>query len=186
MDSSLVIAGFGGQGVLLAGQIIAKALMLEGLNISWLPAYGAEMRGGTVNCTVSFSDDEVASAYIEVPENVIALNLPSFERFESQVKTGGTMLVNSSLVDAKPRRKDINYKFIPLTEIANKVGEIRTTNVAAIGAFFATLPNFKLDNVKNVITNVLKNKKSQLIDKNLKALQSGYEFIKSKATALAK
>lgn len=181
MESSLVISGFGGQGVLTAGQILAKAFMLEGLNITWLPAYGAEMRGGTVNCTLSFAQEEVASAYIEVPENVIALNLPSFERFESKVKSGGTILINSSLVDAKPKRTDIFYKYIPLTEIASKIGDVKTANVAAIGAFLATMPHIKLDNVKDVIVNLLKNKKEQLIDKNIKALHAGYEFIKSKA-----
>jgi 2-oxoglutarate ferredoxin oxidoreductase subunit gamma len=92
MESSLLISGFGGQGILVAGQILAKAIMFEGLNITWLPAYGAEMRGGTVNCTLVFSDDEVASAYVESLESVIALNLPSFERFEAKLKSGGTLL----------------------------------------------------------------------------------------------
>lgn len=181
MESSLVISGFGGQGVLLASQILAKAFMLEGLNITWLPAYGAEMRGGTVNCTLAFAEDEVASAYIEVPENVIALNLPSFEKFEEKIKSGGTMLVNSSLVDVKPRRNDIFYKYVPLTEIANKIGDIKTANMAAIGAFIASMPLVKVDNVKKVIMEALKTKKAQLIDKNIKALQEGYEFIKAKA-----
>lgn len=180
MESSLLISGFGGQGILFAGQILAKAFMLEGLNITWLPAYGAEMRGGTVNCTLAFSDDEIASAYVESPENVIALNLPSFERFEEKIKSGGTIVVNSSLVDAKPKRKDIFYKYIPITEIANKIGDIKTANVAAIGAFLALVPIVKIDNVKKVITEVLKTKKVQLIDNNIKALQHGYEFIMSK------
>lgn len=182
MESNVVISGFGGQGVLLAGQILARAFMLEGLKITWLPAYGAEMRGGTVNCTLSFSDEEeVASAYIEVPDNVIALNLPSFERFEANLKSGGTILVNSSLVDAKPKRTDIFYKYIPITEIAHKIGDIKTANMAAIGAFIAAMPLVKIDNVKKVIMDVLKAKKAQLIDKNLKALQEGYEFIMAKA-----
>lgn len=184
MESSLIISGFGGQGILLAGQILARAFMLDGLNISWLPAYGAEMRGGTVNCTLAFSDEEVASAYTESPENVIALNLPSFEKFEKMIKSGGTMLINSSLVNAVPKRKDIFYKYVPITEIANKIGDIKTANMAAIGAFLAIMPQVKLDNVKKVITEVLKHKKEQLIDKNLKALQAGYEFIKEKAKAI--
>lgn len=180
MESSLLISGFGGQGILFAGQILARAFMLEGLNITWLPAYGAEMRGGTVNCTLAFADDEVASAYVEFPENVIALNLPSFERFEKRIKSGGTMLVNSSLVDSKPKRTDIVYKYIPITEIATKIGDIKTANIAALGAFLAINPLVKLENVKKVLTEVLKNKKSQLIDKNIKALQHGYEYIVSK------
>ncbi len=181
MESSLVISGFGGQGVLFAGQVLARVLMLEGLNITWLPAYGAEMRGGTVNCTVAFSDEEVASAYIETPENVVALNLPSFQRFEDKVKSGGTMIVNSSLVDVKPKRKDIFYRYIPFTEIASKIGDIKTTNMAAIGAFLATTPKVKIANAKKVVMEILKNKKSQLIDKNISALIAGYEFIKEKA-----
>ncbi len=181
MDSNLVLSGFGGQGVLIAGQILAKAFMLHGFSVTWLPAYGAEMRGGTVNCTVAFSDEEVASAYVEMPENVVALNLPSFEKFESIIKSGGTMLVNSSLADVKPKRNDIFYKFVPLTEIANKIGDIKTTNMAALGSVLAVLPHIKLDSVKKVISETFKNKKSEIIDKNLKALQAGYEFIKSKA-----
>ncbi len=180
MESNVVVSGFGGQGVLLAGQILARAFMLDGLNITWLPAYGAEMRGGTVNCTIAFADDEVASAYIEKPENAIVLNLPSFEKFEAKLKSGGTMLINSTLVDVKPKRTDIFYKYIPITEIAHKIGDIKTANMAAIGAFIATLPVVKIENVKKVITEVFKSKKEQLIDKNLKALQSGYEFIKAK------
>lgn len=184
MESNLVISGFGGQGVLLASQILAKSFMLEGLNVTWLPAYGAEMRGGTVNCTISMADEEVASAYIETPENVVALNLPSFEKFESMIKAGGTMLINSSLANVLPRRKDILYKFIPLTEIANKIGDIKVTNMAAIGAVMALFPQIKLDNVKKVIKDTFKTKKAELIDKNLKALQEGYEYIMAK-TAIA-
>ena len=180
MESSLVIAGFGGQGVLFASQILAKIFMLEGLNITWFPSYGAEMRGGTVNCTLAYSDEEVASAYIEVPENVIALNLPSFEKFEKKIKAGGTMLVNSSLVNIIPRRKDIFYKFIPFTEIANKLGEVKAANMVAIGAFLATVPQIKMDRIKKSVMNQLKDKKSKLIDNNIKALQAGYEFIRAK------
>ena len=98
MDSNVLIAGFGGQGVLFVGQLLANACMNEGLNVTWVPAYGAEMRGGTVNCTVCMSDDEVACAFVDEPVNVIALNTPSFERFENKIKTGGTMIVNSSLI----------------------------------------------------------------------------------------
>ena len=97
MDSNVLIAGFGGQGVLFVGQLFANACMNEGLNVTWFPAYGAEMRGGTVNCTVCMSDDEVACAYVDKPANVIVLNEPSFERFENQIKAGGLMVVNSSI-----------------------------------------------------------------------------------------
>ena len=102
MDSNVLIAGFGGQGVLFIGQLLANACMNEGLNVTWSPAYGAEMRGGTVNCTVCMSDDEVACSFVDKPENVIALNGPSFERFESKIKSGGIMVVNSSLVKSEP------------------------------------------------------------------------------------
>lgn len=180
MESSLLISGFGGQGILVAGQILAKAIMFEGLNITWLPAYGAEMRGGTVNCTLVFSDDEVASAYVESPESVIALNLPSFERFEAKLKSGGTILVNSSLVQSKPKRNDILYKYIPLSEIADKIGDMKTANIAAIGAFLALMPVVKIENVKKAIAEVFKIKKAQIIDNNLKALQKGYEYIMAK------
>lgn len=177
MDSNVLIAGFGGQGVLFIGQLFANACMNEGLNVTWFPAYGAEMRGGTVNCTVCMSDEEVACAYVDKPSNVIALNGPSFDRFEDQIKAGGTMVVNSSLVKAQPKRTDITYKFVPMTEIASDLGNQKMANIVSLGAFIKALPIVKKDSVVSVMKSKLTGKKAQMLDGNIKALEKGYAAI---------
>ena len=177
MDSNVLIAGFGGQGVLFTGQLYANACMNEGLNVTWFPAYGAEMRGGTVNCTVCMSDDEIACAFVDKPTNVIALNGPSFERFESQVKTGGIMVVNSSLVKAQPSRKDITYKFVPLTEIATELGNPKMTNVVSLGAFIKALPVVKKESIIELLKEKLTGKKAQMLEGNILALEKGYSSV---------
>ena len=177
MDSNVLIAGFGGQGVLLIGQVFANACMNEGLNVTWFPAYGAEMRGGTVNCTVCLSDEEVACAYVDKPVNVIALNGPSFERFESQVVSGGTMIVNSSLVKAEPKRKYITYKFVPMTEIATNLGNQKMANVVSLGAFIKVLPFVKRETIVDVMKARLNGKKAQMLEDNILALEKGFAFV---------
>lgn len=177
MDSNVLIAGFGGQGVLFTGQLYANACMNEGLNVTWFPAYGAEMRGGTVNCTVCMSDDEIACAFVDKPTNVIALNGPSFERFESQVKAGGIMVVNSSLVKAQPSRKDITYKFVPLTEIATELGNPKMTNVVSLGAFIKALPVVKKESIIDLLKEKLTGKKAQMLEGNIQALEKGYAAV---------
>lgn len=177
MDSNVLIAGFGGQGVLFIGQLFANACMNEGLNVTWFPAYGAEMRGGTVNCTVCMSDEEVACAYVDKPSNVIALNGPSFDRFEDQIKAGGTMVVNSSLVKAQPKRTDITYKFVPMTEIASDLGNQKMANIVSLGAFIKALPIVKKDSVVSVMKSKLTGKKAQMLDGNIQALEKGFNSI---------
>ena len=177
MDSNVLIAGFGGQGVLFIGQLLANACMNEGLNVTWFPAYGAEMRGGTVNCTVCVSNEEVACAYVDKPTNVIALNGPSFERFESQVVSGGTMVVNSSLVKAEPKRKDSTYKFVPMTEIATELGNQKMANIVSLGSFIKALPFVKKDTVISVMQEKLTGKKAAMLEGNIKALEKGFASI---------
>lgn len=176
MDSSLIMAGFGGQGIISAGQILAQAFILQGLEVTWLPSYGAEMRGGTVNCTLAFSDDEVASAYIEIPESAIVMNLPSFERFESKVKTGGMLIANSTLIATTPKRNDIEYVFAPFTQIANEVGNIRTANMASLGAFLALKPFVDKDNLIKVLKKVFASKGDEIVELNINALNKGFEY----------
>lgn len=177
MDSNVLIAGFGGQGVLFTGQLYANACMNEGLNVTWFPAYGAEMRGGTVNCTVCMSDDEISCAFVDKPTNVIALNGPSFERFESQIKSGGVMIVNSSLVKAKPKRNDITYKFVPLTEIATELGNAKMTNVVSLGAFIKAFPVVKKESIIDLLKEKLTGKKAQMLEGNIQALEKGYAAV---------
>ncbi len=177
MNSNVLIAGFGGQGVLFIGQLFARACMKEDLNVTWSPAYGAEMRGGTVNCTVCMSDDEVACAFVEEPENVIALNAPSFEKFEKKIKSGGTMIVNSSLVKSAPSRKDITYKFVPMTDIAHKAGHEKMANIVSLGAFIKTLPFVKKDSIINEMKNILTGKKAAMLEGNIQALDEGFAAV---------
>ena len=177
MDSNVLIAGFGGQGVLLVGQLYANACMNEGLNVTWFPAYGAEMRGGTVNCTVCMSNEEVACAYVDKPTNVIALNGPSFERFESQIKSGGIMIVNSSLVKAQPTRKDITYKFVPMTEIATDLGNAKMTNIVSLGAFIKALPIVSKESIVSIMKEKLTGKKATMLEGNIQALEKGFASV---------
>ena len=177
MDSNVLIAGFGGQGVLFIGQLFAKACMNDGLNVTWSPSYGAEMRGGTVNCTVCMSDDEVACAFVTEPKNVIALNAPSFEKFEKKMKSGGTMVVNSSLVKTKPSRTDITYKFVPMTEIAHNVGNEKVTNIVSLGAFIKALPVVSKESIIAEMKKTLTGKKAALLDGNIEAFEKGYASV---------
>lgn len=177
MDSNVLIAGFGGQGVLFIGQLFAKACMNEGLNVTWSPAYGAEMRGGTVNCTVCMSDDEVACAFVDEPENVIALNGPSFEKFEKKIKSGGTMVVNSSLVKNVPSRQDIIYKFVPMTDIAHKAGHEKMANIVSLGAFIKTFPVVSKESIISIMKNTLTGKKASMLEGNIQAFEKGFASI---------
>ena len=179
MDSNVLISGFGGQGVLFIGQLLATACMNEGLNVTWTPAYGAEMRGGTVNCTVCMSDDEVACAYVDKPSNVIALNAPSFERFESKIKSGGVMIVNSSLVKSQPTRKDITYKYIPITDIAHKLGNEKSANIVSLGAFIKTFPIVTKNSIISIMKEKLTGKKAQMLDSNIRALEDGFSAVEN-------
>lgn len=177
MDSNVLIAGFGGQGVLFIGQLLANACMNAGLNVTWFPAYGAEMRGGTVNCTVCMSDDEVACAYVDKPENVIALNDPSFKRFESEIKPGGIMVVNSSLVKTHPKRTDITYKYVPMTEIAHSFGNEKMANIVSLGAFLKAFPVVNRESIISAMKDKLKGNKARMLDGNIKALEEGFAAV---------
>lgn len=183
MEISLIISGYGGQGVLLAGTVLANAAMIEGLNITWLPSYGAEMRGGTVSCTISFSKKEVASIYVDQPDNVLALNPDSAHKYESKIKKNGRLIINSSLVKGKEERDNISYEYVPISEIADEVGESKTANMVAIGAFVALTKIVKLENVKKAVRKIMSAKKSKFLDVNIKALQKGYDFCKSTLNA---
>ncbi len=176
MDSNVLISGFGGQGVLFIGQLLANACMNQDLNVTWFPAYGAEMRGGTVNCSVCMSDEEVACAFVDEPENVIALNAPSFERFESRIKSGGIMVVNSSLVKSKPSRADITYKFVPMTDIAYKSGNEKMANIVSLGAFIKAFPVVTKEAIIETMKKKLTGRKADMLQGNIKALEEGFEY----------
>jgi 2-oxoglutarate ferredoxin oxidoreductase subunit gamma len=178
MERSVVIAGFGGQGVILAGKILAQAGMVHGLEVTWLPSYGPEMRGGTANCTVILSDEPVGSPIVDEPSAVIALNLPSLDKFEPTVAAAGVLIVNQSLIGRAARRSDIHVHAVPINEIAARVGNPRTVNMVALGVYLKATHVVPLDVVKCVMAEVMRDGgKEKLIAINEKALDEGYAAI---------
>ncbi len=176
MEKNFILAGFGGQGILLAGTILANAFMLEGKNVTWYPCYGAEMRGGTVNCEIVVSDTEVSSVHKQDTDYALVLNQQSFDRFIKRVKQGGTIIANSTLVAETKPRNDINYVFAPMGKIANELGTSKITNVVALGVLSAACKIPK-DTLEMGIEKVLGQKKKDLLPLNLKALNTGSEFV---------
>ncbi|MCS6906731.1 MAG: 2-oxoacid:acceptor oxidoreductase family protein [Anaerolineales bacterium] len=176
MQTEILIAGFGGQGVLFAGQVLAYAAMDAGCEVTWIPSYGPEMRGGTANCTVIISDEEIGSPLVLNPRGVIALNLPSLDKYEPLVKPGGVLVVNSSLVNRGSRREDIESVFIPASEIAESLGNRRLLNMVALGALVAKLPVLSLDQVKRALEDHLPERHKQFLQANLQALDAGASF----------
>lgn len=172
-----LFAGFGGQGMLLIGQFLAQAGMDEGKYVSWLPSYGPEMRGGTANCSVCVSDKEIASPVITKASCVVAMNRPSLEKFESMVREGGILIVNSSLIDVKAKRTDINAYYVPANEIAEQLGSPQVANMVILGAYLELTKAVSVDSVLNALLAKLGKKKAHLIEVNKKALMAGAEAV---------
>lgn len=177
MEKNFVIAGFGGQGVLLAGEVLANAFMLDNKNVTWYPCYGAEMRGGTVNCEIVMNDtEEVSAVNLKEADFVVALNQASVERFVSKVKKGGWMIANSSLAKEIKTRDDINYVFAPMTKIAEEIGNIKMTNILALGIAAKVSKLTSIETLTNALDNVIPPHRKNLLPLNLKALKIGYEY----------
>lgn len=176
MENNVVIAGFGGQGILLAGEVLANALMLDEKNVTWFPCYGAEMRGGTVNCEVVASDDEVSSVSKKDADFIIALNQLSFDRFLPKLKKGGWIIANSSLVKELKSRLDVNYLFAPITNLANEIGDIRISNIISLGLLAQVSKLTSVDSLHKALDTVLPEHRKNLLAINLKALEAGFNF----------
>ena len=170
-----IFAGFGGQGVLSMGLSLAEAAMLEEKNVTYLPAYGAEVRGGTANCTVAISDEEIASPVASSPDFVVAMNQPSLLRFQNQVQSGGVLLFNSSLVEAEIGRGDIAVVGVPANRIAEELESPRSANMVMLGAFTRKSNLVSLSTLIEELGSTLK-KKEKLVAINKKALMTGYEL----------
>lgn len=171
-----VFAGFGGQGVLSMGLNLAQAAMVEGKNVTYLPSYGAEVRGGTANCTVAISDEDIASPVASSPEFIVVMNKPSLVRFQNLLQSGGALFVNSSLVDAETTRGDIEVIKIPANAIAEEMGNAKIANMVMLGAFIKKSNFVALETVIKQLTQVLRKKKN-LIDINTRALKKGYDLL---------
>lgn len=176
MQKEIIIAGFGGQGVLFAGQVLAYAAMDTGKTVTWIPSYGPEMRGGTANCTVVVSDEEIGSPLVQNPPFVIALNLPSFDKYEMLVKAGGTLVVNQSMVDRTAKRNDITSIFIPGNELAEEIGDRRLLNMVMVGALLSQFNLLSLKDVEKALEAHLPERHKRLLPNNFKALERGFQL----------
>lgn len=177
MEKNFIIAGFGGQGVLLAGEVLANGFMLDNKNVTWYPSYGAEMRGGTVNCSIVMADDEVSAVQKSSADYIIVLNQASFDRFEPIVSKGGTIIVNTSLAKEIKKRDDINYIFVPITQMAEeKLGNIKMSNILALGVLSRISKLVSVETLEKALHNVIPPHRKNLIPKNIEALKLGYEY----------
>ena len=171
-----IISGFGGQGVISMGLSLAQAAMEEGKFVTYLPSYGAEVRGGTANCTVAISDEEIASPIASSPDFIIAMNQPSLVRFQNQMRSGGTLFLNSSLIEADTTRDDVEVFRIPADDIAKELGSPKSANMVILGAFIRRSDLISLASTIEGLKHTLK-KKQKLIAINEKALDAGYNSI---------
>jgi 2-oxoglutarate ferredoxin oxidoreductase subunit gamma len=175
MQKEIIIAGFGGQGVLFGGQVVAYAAMDAGKEVTWIPSYGPEMRGGTANCTVVIADDEIGSPLVKNPPLAIALNLPSFDKYEEALAEGGTLIVNQSMVDRGAKREDIHVIFVPCNEIAEELGNKKLLNMVAVGALLTVLPEITMLDVEKALEDHLPARHKHLLPQNYEALRRGFE-----------
>jgi len=173
-NPEIKIAGFGGQGILLLGGAMAQAGMLENYHVSWLPSYGPEMRGGTANCHVNIRDIEVGSPMVSDPGVLIAMNRPSLEKFEQDVKSGGLIIYDSSLIDIEPTRNDIEVLAIPATKIADQLGNTRIANMVVFGAYMGYTGLMDKETLYESLKTAIKHKR--FLDINVKAIDAGYQF----------
>ena len=174
--TQILIAGFGGQGVLFAGKLIAYKGLIEDKQISWLPSYGPEMRGGTANCSVIVSDTPVGSPIVTKPDVLVAMNLPSLKKYESEVVSGGIIIVDSTLIAEKVQRDDVDVYYVPATKIATDEGFSTLANMILMGKLMKVCDNVGYSCVEEAVNKVVPPRKANLIDVNLKAVKLGYEF----------
>lgn len=176
MEKSFVFAGFGGQGVMLAGKLLAQAGVNYGLEVTWLPSYGPEMRGGTANCTVLLSDEPIGSPVVDHPTALVAMNLPSLDRFEKTVATAGVIVVNSSLINRSIERNDVQVLSVPANDIAVSLGNPKVANVVTLGAVVKATEIIPFELIKDAIVRMLGENiyGSELIAVNEQALSAGY------------
>ena len=177
MTKRYIFAGFGGQGMLLIGKFVAMANMLEGKHVSWLPSYGPEMRGGTANCSVMLSEEEIDSPLVTRPTSLIVMNRPSLEKFEDAVVPGGSIFVNSSMIDIKVQRTDVNAYYVPCTEIATELGNPKVSNMIMLGAYIGKSHCVDIETVLEALLEKLGERKAKLIPLNREALLRGASCI---------
>lgn len=176
MQTEIIFAGFGGQGILFAGQTLSFAAMDAGKEVTWMPSYGPEMRGGTAHCTVIIADEEIGSPTVKYPKAAVVFNLPSLDKYEPLVAPGGVLVVNSSLVNRSVRRNDIDSLMIPAQEIAETIAARRLVNMVALGALLQMLPVLPLETVEQALHHHLPERHRRFLEPNLRALREGAAF----------
>jgi 2-oxoglutarate ferredoxin oxidoreductase subunit gamma len=173
MHEEMIFAGFGGQGVLFTGQLLAYTALAEGKHVTWIPSYGPEIRGGTANCTVVVSDEPIGSPVCKHPSIAVVFNNPSLEKYEPLVMPGGLLVVNESLVVQKPERADLDVLVLPATALASELGDVKMTNMVLFGALLALRPVVAMDTVQHVLHEKLGTRRAHLLAINLAALDRG-------------
>ena len=176
MTKQILIAGFGGQGVLFAGKLLAYEGLLDGREVSWLPSYGPEMRGGTANCSVTVSDAPIGSPIVANPDILIAMNKPSLDKYLDETREGGQIFYDSSLIDGEVKRDGVEIYPIPATKIADEEGLKTLANIIMLGHMIAKNDFITLDGAKKALSKVVSERHKDLLDFNIKALTLGYEY----------
>jgi 2-oxoglutarate ferredoxin oxidoreductase subunit gamma len=176
MMDQIILSGFGGQGVMFIGKVLAYAAMAGELEVCWIPSYGPEMRGGTANCSVIISDEEINSPVLDQTDAAIVLNQPSYDKFLPRIKPGGVLVVNSSIVQADKVRDDINIIAIPATDIANELGRSTLANMVCLGALMPKLKLIDMNALQKAMEAVVGKKKPELYEVNIQAIKKGMEW----------
>jgi 2-oxoglutarate ferredoxin oxidoreductase subunit gamma len=174
VEHATIIGGFGGQGILFAGQLLAQAALLEGRAVSWMPSYGPEMRGGTASCTVVMADHPIGSPIVDIADSVVALNPPSLAKYETFLSPGGLLVVNGSLIEAEPGRTDVELLSLPCTDLARAAGHDRLVSVVALGGLIARRPVVSIESVREAMVELVGRHHSELLDADLAALAGGH------------
>ena len=175
MNKQILIAGFGGQGILFSGKFLAYSGLLEGMEVSWLPSYGPEMRGGTASCSVILSDTPVGSPIVSKPDVLVAMNLPSLDKYEDTVVSGGTIFVDSALIERKVKRSDVTVYYIPATKLASDNGMPTLANMIIVGKILKELGGYNEETVNAALKKVISAKRADMLETNLKAMNIGAE-----------
>ncbi len=176
MTKQILIAGFGGQGVLFAGKFLAYKGLFEDKQVSWLPSYGPEMRGGTANCSIIISDEPVGSPIVSNPDILIAMNLPSLDKYENEAVAGSVIVVDSTLIERKVAREDVNAFYIPATKMAKDMGAPTLANMIMLGKVIKESGVVSIEGLEEAMKKVVPPKKADLIEINLKAVMLGYNY----------
>ena len=179
MELTTILGGFGGQGLVFAGHVLAQAAMLEGREVLWMPSYGPEMRGGTASCTVIVADHPIGSPIVDRADVVIALNPPSLAKFEPLLVPGGLVIVNATLIEAAPRRTDVDAVTVPCTSLARASGDDRLVSIVALGALLACRAVVERDMLRVAVRDVLDEAHADRLEADLAALEAGFAFVAS-------